>query len=337
MEAGKGVEEVDPIPLELKYLNIMKYWLVTVPIHASDIQFLATKPDWPHYKIQIDERLKPGDLMYVCIGGERVFGWGYLRSKETYYEQDLKMDAYKISVVFSIVNPNLIPNEKIRESEELVQLFRFSGGNLVLLTLNQVNELNRLIQVQSGSTPPSPTEIEDESLYALRHAGRSQTDPQFTLNAVVDHEEDRYIGFKEIKGAKPENIIANTADEYAVTFLNGRGGRIFWGINNDRIVTGLELDYSERDVIRRNVSRKLSQITPSISQEDYEICFHKVLDDDQNEVNEIYVCELDVSMGSPHLLYATGSGDVWVKTHGGKQKLNHIQKMDEILRRRGVT
>lgn len=58
--------------------------------------------------------------------------------------------------------------------------------------------------------------------------------------------------------------------------------------------------------------------------------------DELGEITDLYVFELDVPRGSPALLYATGSDEVIIKTDSGKQRLNHLQKMNEILRRRGM-
>lgn len=66
---------------------------------------------------------------------------------------------------------------------------------------------------------------------------------QFTIGEQVNCEETRSVEFKEVKGQNPLGSIANTADEYAVAYLNSSGGKIFWGIRDtDRIVVGVELD-----------------------------------------------------------------------------------------------
>ena len=43
--------------------------------------------------------------------------------------------------------------------------------------------------------------------------------------------------------------------------------------------------------------------------------------------------ELEIPRGDSINLYATGGGDIFLKTVGGKRKLNHQEAMAEILRR----
>jgi predicted HTH transcriptional regulator len=65
-----------------------------------------------------------------------------------------------------------------------------------------------------------------------------------------------------------------------VAFLNGKGGRIFWGIRDAcRYVVGVSLSYEQRDELRRVVTDKLNQIRPPISPAAYEINLHDVYED----------------------------------------------------------
>ncbi|MDE0317941.1 MAG: putative DNA binding domain-containing protein, partial [Candidatus Poribacteria bacterium] len=101
------------------------------------------------------------------------------------------------------------------------------------------------------------------------------TDPtqvRFVQDQPIPFEETRFYEFKEIRGRNPTDSITNTADEYAVAFLNLEGGRIFWGIrNSDRITVGVLLDERQRDNVRRKVSEKLWGIRPPISDQDWDI------------------------------------------------------------------
>jgi len=148
-------------------------------------------------------------------------------------------------------------------------------------------------------------------------------------------EETRYYEFKEIKGGNPKGSIQNAADEYAVAFLNAEGGSIFWGIRDtDRVVTGVSLDYKDRDEIRRVVTEKLTQIQPPIAPSIFEIPFHQVFDPDSNRpIENFYVVELTVPKMPTKGLYFTGSGDAFVKTDGSKKRLSGLQLQAELTKR----
>src|SRR5882762_5425110 len=84
-------------------------------------------------------------------------------------------------------------------------------------------------------------------------------------------EESRGVEFKEDRGNNPVSAIVNTADEYAVAFLNADGGRILWGVrDSDRLVVGIPLDERQRDRLRKSVADKLHSIQPPIDPTQFE-------------------------------------------------------------------
>ncbi len=110
---------------------------------------------------------------------------------------------------------------------------------------------------------------------------------------------------------------------------------MFWGIANDGVVVGIDVTRAQRDEIRREVSVTLGQIQPSMPIQDINVQFHPVHDEHGVDITDVYILEMDVPRGLPTELYATDGNEVWMKTDGGKQKLNHAQVIAEILRRRG--
>ncbi len=160
---------------------------------------------------------------------------------------------------------------------------------------------------------------------------------KFVANKPVPVEETRHYEFKEIKGGNPINTIKNTCDEYVVAFLNSGGGRIFWGIRDtDRCVVGVWLDSKARDELRKVVTAKLAQIRPPIVPTAYRVTLHPVYADETfpEPLVDIFIVEIV----APHLeasddLYATGGGEVFVRTDAGKKKLSIEEIKDEIRRR----
>jgi hypothetical protein len=65
----------------------------------------------------------------------------------------------------------------------------------------------------------------------------------------------------------------------------------------------------------------------------FHLTTHPVLDDAGLEITDLHVVELSAPRGNYEDLYATRGGEVWVKTDGGKRKLDHMQKIAEIKRR----
>ena len=160
------------------------------------------------------------------------------------------------------------------------------------------------------------------------------TQIRFTQAQPIPFEETRLYEFKEVRGRNPAGSIVNTADEYAIAFLNSEGGRIFWGVrDSDRITVGVTLDEPQRDEIRRKVSEKLGSIDPPISVEDWHLEFHNIYDLQGETVEDLWVIELLVLPPQERDIFYTNSGELFVKTPGGKQKLLGPQ-VTEFIRNR---
>lgn len=159
---------------------------------------------------------------------------------------------------------------------------------------------------------------------------------KYVLNHPVLMEENRHCEFKEIKSsAGAVSSIVNTSDEYAVAFLNGEGGSIFWGIrNNDRVVVGVPLNYEQRDKVRRDAHAKLSTIEPRIDPSQYRLEMHDIHDELGAKVPDICIVELIVPRSNFVGPYYTGGGEAWVKVDGSKQKLKGPALTDFIVRLR---
>ena len=159
------------------------------------------------------------------------------------------------------------------------------------------------------------------------------TQIRFIQDQPVPFEETRLYEFKEVKGRNPADSITKISDKYAVAFLNSEGGRIFWGIrNDDRITVGVTLDDQQRDEVRRKVSEKLWGIRPPISDEDWDIEFHHVYDLQGNTAGDLWVVELVISPQEEKEVFYTNSGELFIKTPGGKQRLLGPQ-VTEFIRR----
>ena len=159
------------------------------------------------------------------------------------------------------------------------------------------------------------------------------TQVRFIQDQPVPFEETLFYEFKEIKGKNPVGSITNAADEYAVAFLNIEGGRIFWGIkDDDRITVGVNLDERQRDEIRREVSEKLGSIDPPVSVGDWYLEFHNVYNSQGETIEDLWVVELLVLRRPEKDVFYTNSGELFVKTQGGKQKLLGPQ-VTEFIRR----
>lgn len=159
------------------------------------------------------------------------------------------------------------------------------------------------------------------------------TQVRFVHSQPLPFEETRFLEFKEIKEGNPVSSIVKTAEEYTVAFLNRTGGRIFWGIKDiDGITTGTTLNEKERDEIRVFVSEKLGGIEPPVSVDHWKLEFHQVYDLQSQIIEDLWVVELVVPPPRESHVFYTGSGQLYVRTDGGRKKLRGPEVTEFVLK-----
>lgn len=144
---------------------------------------------------------------------------------------------------------------------------------------------------------------------------------KFIIDRQVPIEETRHYEFKQITGNNPIKTIENTVDDYAVAFLNSEGGKIYWGINDERKTIGIKITYNDRDSLRQVISQKLFNIKPEIDPTMFRIEFHSVYKDNIEIIDDLFVVEVIVPRPRQKNVYYTGGNDCFVKLDGVKKKL----------------
>jgi Putative DNA-binding domain len=122
----------------------------------------------------------------------------------------------------------------------------------------------------------------------------------FALGKAVNLEESLTCEFTEVgKGQSPVQAIGKAIDRYMVGFLNETAGSVYWGINDDRRITGVKLDSKGRDEVRQVAGQNISRIVPPVHSDWYSLPFHQVVraDDVSSPVNDTFVVELRVAKG----------------------------------------
>lgn len=220
-----------------------------------------------------------------------------------------------------ILNGKGVTFLRLKQYQKAIEYFEVgikldSEGKLPELRENKRLAEERLIHATDKAKLTEPTQVD------------------FIQGQSVPFEETRLYEFKEIRGRNPIGSVTNTADEYAVAFLNSEGGRIFWGIRDrDRITVGVNLNNQQRDEVRRKVSEKLGAVQPPISVEDWQLELHPVYDLNRETIEDLWVVELLVPPLQRKDVFYTGSGELHVKTEGGKKKLLGPEGTEFILSR----
>ncbi|MBE7158983.1 MAG: ATP-binding protein, partial [Rhodospirillales bacterium] len=138
--------------------------------------------------------------------------------------------------------------------------------------------------------------------------------------------------FKEVKGNTAVKTITNTADTYAVAFLNSEGGSVFWGIrDDDGAVLGVRLSHRQRDELRRVVTSKLQSIQPPLDPTCFRIEIHQIAG--EAVPPDTVVVELIVPASGSTSPHYTASNEAYVRVDAANQKMNGPQLTDWIKKR----
>lgn len=138
----------------------------------------------------------------------------------------------------------------------------------------------------------------------------------YILYSTVAFDETREHEAKGLKHAQNpvKAIVDKYIDEYVNAFLNTNGGVIYFGVENDGQVSGIQLDRKQRDDLRTRIDQIIKEFTPSVDPDLYKIQFIPVVGAGTSV--DQYVIELHVSKGRESL-YWTGSQKAWVRGEGG--------------------
>lgn len=156
----------------------------------------------------------------------------------------------------------------------------------------------------------------------------------YTLGNVVQYlEEDLEHEFKEVKGTNPVDSIKQNVGEYITSFLNGSGGTIYYGISDDKIVKGIELDSKQKDYIRRDINNSIASIRPNISPDCVKIKFESVYGSRNEKLKNRYVVEVYTKPRLKEKEIYIYKNEIHLRGNGIKKKLQGYELVDFIRRK----
>ncbi len=88
-------------------------------------------------------------------------------------------------------------------------------------------------------------------------------------------------------------------------FLNKRGGRIYIGVDNSKIVVGTKLTYNQRDELKLHIFSLISSFYPCIKTKEYvKVIFLPIRDQDNKVKRGLFIVKIIVSQGDVSVLYS---------------------------------
>lgn len=161
------------------------------------------------------------------------------------------------------------------------------------------------------------------------------------LMETLEEEESETLEFKTVISGNPTKSIAQQLPKYLVGFLNGKGGRIVFGVTDAGVVEGVILNRERRDQLQRDVGAVVSSITPNLPRTAVQIRLRPVISVGA-EIEDTFIIDISILSGRPNEMYFSSGGETWVR-HGtstytlkGHQLFVHIctrySSADDLLR-----
>jgi hypothetical protein len=126
----------------------------------------------------------------------------------------------------------------------------------------------------------------------------------FYRDEELNEGENEYIEFKNYSYPFSQEKIDEIKRQYC-GFLNSQGGRIYIGINDLRIVKGIQLDYKTRDTIRNELINYTYDFYPKCRIDKINVYFIPIKSIQTKKfINNLYVIQIIIFPGEPYNLYS---------------------------------
>lgn len=163
-----------------------------------------------------------------------------------------------------------------------------------------------------------------------RHVSFNRSGSNFIKGELLQYEEDDRVEFKGIQtSANPPDAIVRYASKYVPAFLNSEGGTLLFGVTDDGRVAGIPLKRAQRDTVRLGIDNLAVVPDPSHL---VKLRFLPVLGGGSGD-SELYVVELEIRPGDPHVIYCMKYGDCFVRRKGGIVQLRGPALVDFLQRK----
>lgn len=163
----------------------------------------------------------------------------------------------------------------------------------------------------------------------------------FILNERVNQGEDLEIEFKHYKFFEKNNVALKEEQIATITrlicgLLNNKGGRIYFGINDDKYVKGNNLSYKQRDELRLGLINLTSSFYPECKSSKISVHFIPIKDSNRKFLNDRYVTKVIVKQGDTDKLYSISQKEYisFKRLQGMDAQLKSEVIADEIYKRK---
>lgn len=161
------------------------------------------------------------------------------------------------------------------------------------------------------------------------------TAKKWIIDTSAQMDENEFIEYKNYKWPFNFELNKKIIKTYC-SFLNRKGGFLFIGIDDNKIIKGIDLTYKELDVLKNYLLNLTDSFYPKCKK-DYIIVYdYDVLDNKLTPLTNKKVIKVQIKQGDPSKLYSIESKiyKSFIRIQGQSRQLEASEIEEEILRRR---
>jgi predicted HTH transcriptional regulator len=147
--------------------------------------------------------------------------------------------------------------------------------------------------------------------------------------------EDLHTEFKSAKRFVTP-VVIDIVIPYLSAFLNAEGGTLYYGIENNGVISGVKLTREVRDQYSLALDNAAHSFHPQLTNEDYKLEFKPVLRQSGTVIQGLYVIELTVACGKREEVYLTNKNKAYIKRDASIYALSPKDMMALYRRKLGT-
>ena len=220
----------------------------------------------------------------------------------------------------------------------LIEYFQEKIENLLFL-FNKINkEQNRHKEIKTESLFKEQNNNSEFNIDVILQKLRDiplKNRTSFYKEEQLSQGEDEFTEFKNYYLPLTEEK-GNELKRQFCAFLNNKGGRLYLGINDQKIVKGVILDYKMRDELRNLLVNFTYDFYPKCRLDKIKVYFIPVKNMKDNKfINDLFVVKIIILQGEPFILYSmTNKGfNSAIRLQGQCANLTAEEITNEIIRR----
>ena len=196
--------------------------------------------------------------------------------------------------------------EKMNEIENFINRKKINKSNQnIINNINPQNSDNNIvnkinIQLNLDNSHNGLNEDESKKLREIELKNRTS----FYKNEYLVYGEDDLTEFKNYLYPFNEGQEKEIKRQY-IGFLNSNGGRIYIGINDQRVVRGVVLTYKNCDIFRNTLVGFMNDFYPKCRLDKIKVYFIPIKNPfTKKYINDLYVVKIIILPGDPYILYS---------------------------------